>query len=65
MKQVSIFREEKRYGGWPANYGIWHWGDEIVLGFTRGYHDLRVSPCTPAIPPARLSMFRRAVPTVA
>src|SRR5690606_28860761 len=22
----------------PANYGMWRWGDEIVLGFTTGYH---------------------------
>ena len=24
---------------WPANYGIWSWGDEIVVGFTLGYAD--------------------------
>jgi len=22
-----------------CNYGIWSWGDEIVVGFTVGYHD--------------------------
>jgi hypothetical protein len=27
-----------RYAGWPANYGIWSWGDEIVVGFTLGYY---------------------------
>lgn len=32
MRQASIFREPGRFGGWPANYGIWHWGDEIVGG---------------------------------
>ena len=36
MRQVTIFREPGRFGGWPANYGIWHWDDEIVLGFTVG-----------------------------
>lgn len=36
MRQVTIFRERGRFGGWPANYGIWHWGDEIVVGFTVG-----------------------------
>jgi hypothetical protein len=37
MEQVTVFREEGRFAGWPANYGIWSWGDEIVLGFTLGY----------------------------
>lgn len=38
MRQITIFRDPGRFGGWPANYGIWHWGDEIVLGFTVGVH---------------------------
>ena len=39
MEHVTIYREPGRYAGWPANYGIWAWGDEIVVGFTAGYHD--------------------------
>ena len=39
MEHVTIYREPGRYAGWPANYGIWAWGDEIVVGFTVGYHD--------------------------
>ena len=35
---VTVFREPGRFAGWPANYGIWHWGDEIVVGFTVGAH---------------------------
>ncbi len=31
--------EAGRYGGWPANGGIWNWGDEIVTVFTRGYYN--------------------------
>ena len=38
MQHVTIYRKEGRYAGWPANYGIWSWGDEIVVGFTLGYH---------------------------
>jgi hypothetical protein len=37
MQQVAIYREQGRFAGWPANYGIWSWGNEIVLGFTLGY----------------------------
>jgi hypothetical protein len=33
-----IYQEPGRFAGWPANYGIWAWGDEIVVGFTVGYH---------------------------
>ena len=39
MQQVTIYREAGRYAGWPANTGIWSWGDEIVVGFSLGYHD--------------------------
>ena len=39
MQHVNIYREEGRFAGWPANYGIWAWGDEIVLGFTVGYQN--------------------------
>jgi hypothetical protein len=38
VKHITIYRENGRFAGWPANYGIWSWGDEIVLGFTLGYH---------------------------
>ncbi|MCY3832190.1 MAG: sialidase family protein [Chloroflexi bacterium] len=38
MRQVTIYREPGRFAGWPANYGIWSWGDEIVVGFTVGAH---------------------------
>ncbi len=36
MRQATVFREPGRFAGWPANYGMWHWGDEIVVGFTVG-----------------------------
>ena len=36
-KHVVVYHEEGRFGGWPANNGIWSWGNEILVGFTRGY----------------------------
>jgi len=33
-----VYFEEGRFGGWPANNGIWRWGNEILVGFSRGYH---------------------------
>ena len=38
MRHVTIYHQLGRFAGWPANYGMWHWGDEIVLGFTVGAH---------------------------
>lgn len=32
-----VYREPGRFGGWPANHGIWSWGDEILAGFEIGY----------------------------
>ncbi len=37
MRNVTVYREANRFAGWPANYGIWSWGDEIVVGFTLGH----------------------------
>jgi len=39
MKNVIVYRDPGRYAGWPANYGLWAWGEEIVVGFTVGYND--------------------------
>lgn len=36
MKHVVVSVKDKRYHGWPANNGIWAWGDEILVGFTQG-----------------------------
>ena len=38
LKNVDIYKETDRFAGWPANNGIWNWGDEIVVGFTLGYY---------------------------
>ena len=37
IRNVIVYREGGRFGGWPANHGIWAWGDEIVVGFEAGY----------------------------
>jgi BNR repeat-like domain len=37
MQNVVVYKEPGRFGGWPANNGIWIWGDEIVVGFIQGY----------------------------
>ena len=34
---VKVYAEPGRFGGWPANHGVWSWGDEILVGFSAGY----------------------------
>ncbi|MCX6620924.1 MAG: sialidase family protein [Acidobacteria bacterium] len=37
LKTVTVYGHPGRYGGWPANHGIWVCGNEIVAGFSAGY----------------------------
>jgi hypothetical protein len=37
-KHVKVYAVPGRFGGWPANHGIWCWGDEILVGFSAGYY---------------------------
>ena len=38
IENVDVYRVPGRFGGWPANHGIWSWGDEILVGFGAGYY---------------------------
>jgi len=38
FEQVTIYHEPGRFGGWPANHGMWAWGDELLVGFGAGYY---------------------------
>jgi hypothetical protein len=37
VKETVVCRESGRFAGWPANHGIWSWGNEILVGFEFGY----------------------------
>jgi len=37
VENVIVHKEAGRYGGWPANHGIWSWGNEILVGFELGH----------------------------
>lgn len=37
-ENVIVYKEANRYGGWPANHGLWQWGDEMVVGFTSTWY---------------------------
>lgn len=36
VQHVVVYKEPGRYAGWPANHGIWQWGNEILVGFEAG-----------------------------
>jgi hypothetical protein len=38
IENVAVYAVDGRFGGWPANHGIWVWGNEIVVGFSAGYY---------------------------
>ncbi|QDV38614.1 exo-alpha-sialidase [Tautonia plasticadhaerens] len=41
LRHVVVYGEAGRFAGWPANHGMWTWGDEVLVGFSRGtYKDL-------------------------
>ncbi len=37
IRHVTVYADEGRFAGWPANHGIWSWGNEILVGFSRGF----------------------------
>jgi len=37
-KNVIVYYKPGRFGGWPANNGIWNWGNDILVGFTLAYN---------------------------
>lgn len=37
-QSFAVYKEPGRYAGWPANHGLWQWGDELVVGFTSTWH---------------------------
>jgi BNR repeat-like domain len=36
-RNVVVFQESGRFGGWPANNGMWAWGNELLVGFSLAY----------------------------
>ena len=36
-RHVTVYREQGRFGGWPANHGMWSWGNELLVGFSSAW----------------------------
>jgi hypothetical protein len=39
-RHVTIYRKPGVFAGWPANHGLWHVGDRIIVGFEVGAMDV-------------------------
>ncbi|MBI2426178.1 MAG: exo-alpha-sialidase [Candidatus Hydrogenedentes bacterium] len=37
-EHIKVYYEQGRFGGWPANFGVWQWENEILVGYARGYY---------------------------
>jgi hypothetical protein len=38
IENSIVYRQPGRFGGWPANHGMWNWGNELLVGFGAGYY---------------------------
>lgn len=38
IQHQKIYYQDGRFAGWPANNGIWIWGNEILVGFIEAAH---------------------------
>lgn len=41
-EHVVVHHAPGRFAGWPANNGVWAWGDEILVGFQLGHYKASV-----------------------
>ncbi|MHC4617332.1 MAG: exo-alpha-sialidase [Planctomycetota bacterium] len=39
VRHVLVYGKPGRFAGWPANDGLWNWGDEILVGFHEGAYE--------------------------
>ena len=37
IHNVEVYRRAGEFVAWPANYGLWIWGDEAVVVFSQGF----------------------------
>lgn len=40
VKHITVYSDPSEFAGWPANHGAWQWGDEFLVGFIRGKHNV-------------------------
>jgi hypothetical protein len=38
LEHLVVYEQPGRFGGWPANNGLWAWGNEILVGLTAAHY---------------------------
>ncbi len=41
IQHSVVYRQPARFAAWPANLGMWSWGEEILVGFVEAAHQDR------------------------
>jgi hypothetical protein len=41
LEHGVVFGESDKFAAWPANNGVWSWGDEILVGLTYGRYKVK------------------------
>ena len=58
----TVYRQNGRFAGWPANHGGWNWGDEILISFQDCEHDTRWEDRHSVVPDCvRYMIFARSL----
>jgi len=39
VRHVLVYHEPGIFAAWPANHGVWSWGNEILVGFERATYE--------------------------
>lgn len=40
LHHLIVHKDPDRFCGWPANHGVWSWGDEILVGFESAHYQV-------------------------
>jgi len=59
FKHVIVCHEKGRFCGWPANNGVWIWGNEILVGFVQADYAFR--DCGHSISGNAVSLLARSL----
>jgi len=41
VRNLLVYHNPEEFAGWPANEGLWCWGDEVLVGFNHGRYEDR------------------------
>lgn len=60
-KRSTVYHQPGRFAGWPANYGLWAWGQEVVSIFVVGWvgplHGIHARDMTRPFEPVQMRSY--------